>query len=156
MGVARIVVGVDGSDGGHRAFEWAIVEAKKWRASLTVVHAWRFGRSPTDPNAAAAVREIGRAAQHVVDHEVAIARAAGVTCEGILVFEAPVHALVHASADADLLVVGSRGRGAVAAGLLGSVSQGCVHHARCPVVVVPAAVRAEPRAQERVSASLDR
>ena len=156
MGVARIVVGVDGSDGSHKALEWAIDEAKRWRASLTVVHAWRFGRSPTDPNAAEAVREIGRAAQHIVDHEVAHAKAAGVTCEGALVFAAPVHALVDASADSDLLVVGSRGRGAVAASVLGSVSLGCVHHARCPVVVVPAGERAAGREQEPVSTSLDR
>ena len=46
------------------------------------------------------------------------------------------NALVGASQDADLLVVGSRGHSAVAEMLLGSVSHHCVQHAACPVVVV--------------------
>jgi nucleotide-binding universal stress UspA family protein len=44
--------------------------------------------------------------------------------------------LLDASDGADLLVVGSRGHGGFTEALLGSVSQHCVHHARCPVVVI--------------------
>jgi nucleotide-binding universal stress UspA family protein len=68
-----------------------------------------------------------------VDHEVMFTREAGVDATGVL----DSRGLIDASGDADRLVVGSRGRGAVAAAMLGSVSQACVRHARCPVVVVP-------------------
>jgi nucleotide-binding universal stress UspA family protein len=156
MGTARIAVGVDGSEGSHHALEWAVEEATKWGACLTVVHAWRFGRSPTDPDAAEAVREIGRAAQDVVDHEVAFARAASADASGVLVFKGPVSALVDAAGAADLLVVGSRGRGAVAASVLGSVSQGCVRHARCPIVVVPGSERDDSSDEKPLAVALDR
>ena len=133
----RIVVGVDGSEHSHRALEWAVAEATRWGATLTVLHAWWFGVTPTDPHAADATREIGRAAQGLVDDEVGFARDAGIEATGVLVFERAHRALIDASGDADLVVVGSRGLGAVAATLLGSVSQACVRHAHCPVVVVP-------------------
>jgi nucleotide-binding universal stress UspA family protein len=57
----------------------------------------------------------------------------------------PAHALIAASEDADLLVVGSRGHGAFVGALLGSVSQQVVAHARCPVVVVPTPPAGEGR-----------
>lgn len=50
--------------------------------------------------------------------------------------------LLDAAADADLLVVGSRGHGGFAEALLGSVSQHCVHHATCPVVIIRESKRA--------------
>ena len=134
----RIVVGIDGSEPSRRALRWAVNEALKWHADLTVLHAWRFGSSPTDPLVPQdAIRRVGAAAQHLLDDEVAFAREAGAEAAGSLVFATAVRALVDASAAADLLVVGSRGRGAVGAALLGSVSQACVRHAHCPVVVVP-------------------
>jgi len=52
----------------------------------------------------------------------------------------PDQVLLEAAADADLLVVGSRGHGSVADALLGSVGQYCIHHAHCPVLIM----RGEP------------
>ena len=53
-------------------------------------------------------------------------------------------ALLDASAGADLLVVGSRGHGGFVEALLGSVSQHCIHHATCPVVVIRDSVTGAP------------
>jgi len=56
---------------------------------------------------------------------------------GVVEDRNPAEALLELSADADLLVVGSRGRGGFTSLLLGSVSHQVVLHARCPVVVIP-------------------
>ena len=69
------------------------------------------------------------------DH--ARAREPSVDVETRLVEGHPGAVLVDVSRDARLLVVGSRGRGGFKDLLMGSVSTSCVHHAQCPVVVVP-------------------
>jgi nucleotide-binding universal stress UspA family protein len=58
-----------------------------------------------------------------------------------------------AAAEADLLVIGNRGHGALVEALLGSVGQQCVHHATCPVVVIRGSRRGlahEPAGEHRV------
>jgi nucleotide-binding universal stress UspA family protein len=61
----------------------------------------------------------------------------GVTATPVLVEGQPADALCAEAEGAELLVVGSRGLGGFHGLLVGSVSQQCVHHAPCPVVVVP-------------------
>jgi nucleotide-binding universal stress UspA family protein len=61
---------------------------------------------------------------------------AGLDVEHVAVEGQPAQVLVDEAEDAELLVVGSRGHGGFTGLLLGSVSQQCAHHARCPVVIV--------------------
>ena len=75
--MARIMVGVDGSDESQRALE-RTAASPRWGTRLIVVHAWRFGVSPSDQNTADAARSMGRAAQHVEDDEVEYARTSNV------------------------------------------------------------------------------
>jgi nucleotide-binding universal stress UspA family protein len=144
----RIVVGVDGSELGAAALAWAVEEAKLRQATLVAVHAWTFvpagpiaepGMVPVPAGDLAgdftAERNI---AETIVEDAVAGVSAAGVEVERRLVEGSPGDALVDAARDADLLVVGSHGRGSLASALLGSVSHHVLKHAPCPVVVVRA------------------
>jgi nucleotide-binding universal stress UspA family protein len=138
-----VVVGVDGSDNAWRALEWAAGEAKVRGTSLKIVCAFEdpvamggvgtaFGAgSPVsvDPSM------IEEAAKEVVDE--ATKRVDGVPVEVVARCERPIDALVEASQGAAMLVVGTRGHGRVGSLLLGSVSNYVVHHASCPVVIVP-------------------
>lgn len=146
--MATFVVGIDDSPHAARALQWAVEEGRLHRARLVVVHAWdwpyggELGERAADLLAAVHFPE---AAAKVLAAMVAAAvggDVAGVEVEQRVVEAAPAKALVEASAGADLLVVGSRGRGGFTGLLLGSVSQQCLHHARCPVAVVPAETRA--------------
>lgn len=139
----RLVVGVDGSDGGSTALHWALAEAELRRADLDVVHVWTapfvygplgmYGY-PLDP------AEFEQAAKELVTRlleDAGVADRAGV--RPLVVEGRAASVLLEAARDADLLIVGSRGLGGFAGLALGSISQQCVHHAPCPVVVVPPA-----------------
>ena len=139
----RIVVGVDDSPQAAAALRWALEEARLHHASLAVVHAWLFPVAGDVPGAAVdtLATDLERGAGELLDRVVdaAVGADAGVKLERRVLEGAAGAALVAAAADADLLVVGSRGRGGFAGLLLGSVAQRCLHHAPCPVVVVPGA-----------------
>ena len=138
----RIVVGIDGSDNSRRALEWALTEAKIRQARLTVVSAWQIPKAVlSSPVAMAAydedvwrseATETLRATLESVDLDELPAGLDRQVVEG-----PPAKVLLDTSSGADLVVVGSRGRGGFAGLLLGSVSQQVAHHARCPVVIVP-------------------
>ncbi len=141
-----IVVGVDGSAGADAALRWAFEEAKLRTVSLQVVHAWTLAMHgipatgmgvvpyPTADDVAA-LEEAGR---EILDKALAeaVGEQSGVPVDAKVVKANPAEALIDAAAQADLLVVGSRGHGGFAGLLLGSVSQQCAHHAPCPVVIV--------------------
>ncbi len=133
-----IVVGVDGSEPSKRALRWAADQAKLTGAELTAVTAWEYpptlGWAPPypsdfDPNA-----DARQALQATVD--TVLGTDHGVVLHLAVTEGHPAFVLTEAARDATLLVVGSRGHGAFAGMLLGSVSEYCASHASCPVVVV--------------------
>jgi nucleotide-binding universal stress UspA family protein len=139
-----IVVGVDGSEGSAAALRWAMNEAALWNALLTVVRSWPTPY-PVEPWGVV-VRPDDRdlfveEGRSLIDKMVTTAESQGAPRPPDLtplpLEDAAGPALVEASAAADLLVVGSRGRGGFAALLLGSTGLHCVHHAECPVAVIP-------------------
>ncbi|HET9731382.1 MAG TPA: universal stress protein [Acidimicrobiales bacterium] len=132
-----VVVGVDGSADGRRALLCALDEAR-WRGvGVVLIHAFDFDTASMMAYSDAALREIVHAAETVVRAEVEFARDRGVPVEGRTVYGHAAKVLVDEASGASLLVVGSRGRGGLAGALLGSVSAACLHHAACPVLVVP-------------------
>jgi len=135
-----IVVGVDDSRGAGAALDWALDEARRQGARVEVLHAFEVEIAWIDAAETAHWSELQREAAQAALSTVIESAAAPATVEvdASVVEGNPVTVLVEASEHADLLVVGSRGRGGLRGLLLGSVSQRCVERARCPVVVVPA------------------
>jgi len=140
-----VVVGVDESEHSNRALAEAFGIAALLNAPLTVVHMWEIG-------AAVGMGDLGgqgpmdwqlldllqsqqrRKMDELVEPLARTYRNAHVT----KVFQdiSPAKGLTELSRDAQLVVVGSRGRGTLADSILGSVSQNVIHHAECPVLVV--------------------
>lgn len=141
----QIVVGVDGSEAAEKALIWAAEIASRDGAHLVIAHG--------DPNRSHIEPATGSGPDY--DHQLlreAIATAVEVsgTCNisTVLRDEHPSQLLLELSEDAALVVVGSRGVGAVVSTLLGSVAHRVAAHGRCPVVVVPESWR-DPSADER-------
>jgi nucleotide-binding universal stress UspA family protein len=134
---ARVVVGVDGSEASLDALRYAVRLATLLRGGLTVVAAWQY---PVSYGLVALPAGLDVEADTRGMVEAAVRTAAGEEPEvpvDISVVEGhPAAVLVRAAEGADLLVVGSRGHGAFAGMLLGSVSTHCAQRAPCPVLIV--------------------
>jgi nucleotide-binding universal stress UspA family protein len=145
---SRVVVGIDGSPGSRAALVQAYFAAARRGADLEVVAGYTmelywFGGAPVDVPDVGIVRDDtrrrARAQWDEVQAEVAGSAVPGVRdvdSELVVAQGAPAHLLVEQARGADLLVVGSRGRGAARSVLLGSVALHCATHAPCPVLVV--------------------
>lgn len=137
----RVVVGVDGSDHSRHALDHAFEAARRVGAKVTVVHAYQvpmpvplYGVPPVTTRTR---DDHERAARGVLDQTVGT-HPRDLDIECIVTPRPPAPALVRLASGADLLVVGSRGRGGFKQLLLGSTSHQVVTHATCPVLVVPA------------------
>lgn len=132
-----IVVGVDGSEASKEALRWAARQAELTGAELHPVMAWRLPATYSFPANYSDVDFAGdarRELQRIIDEVLGMESGVRVVPEVSEGHAAEV--LIEAAKQAELLVVGSHGRGAFSGMLLGSVSQHCVHHASCPVLVV--------------------
>jgi nucleotide-binding universal stress UspA family protein len=141
--VSKIVVGIDGSDFSDTALEWAYEQARVTSAELVVVHSWEYPylgvidfvgmderiRATSHDGAEALLDATIRRLRD--DHP-----GDDVTVTPLLLEGNPAWTLLDAAHDADLIVVGSRGKGGLRTLLLGSVSHIVVTHAEIPVVVV--------------------
>ena len=144
----KIVVGVDGSRHAAAALRWAADEAKLRSATLEVLHAWTFvpvatpadsGLVPMAWTDNVELLDVTRqAAEEAAAAQVAAVLGPDHGATISVVEGGAAETLVAAAADADLVVVGNRGRGNLAAALLGSTSAKVADEAPCPVVVVRA------------------
>lgn len=137
----RIVVGVD-RDSSADAVEFAFEEARYWGAGLTVLHTWTAipaGTATSRRHWTVDRERRGRDEREWLEStlEPWRQRYPDVAVVRDVVEGEPEARLLRLSQNARMLVVGARGRGPVSALLLGSVSMEAVHHARCPVAVVP-------------------
>lgn len=133
----RIVVGVDASEPSKDALRWAARQAKLTDAHLHVVMAWAIpsvGYWAPIPQGLDLGKEAGTALQRTLDE--VLGTEPDVSFSSAVVEGHPALVLLEQAKDADLLVVGSRGHGEFTGMLIGSVSEHCVTHAECPVVVV--------------------
>jgi nucleotide-binding universal stress UspA family protein len=136
----RLVVGVDGSEADHDILQEAFVEASMRGAALEILHAWR-PVSPYDVTITGRVlrddwdKTAREALTRRIEQVAATHADVGWTLR--LEFERVPVALHEAAANADLLIIGRHGRSARFGLPVGSNARTLVHHATCPVVVVP-------------------
>ena len=146
----RIVVGVDGSDYSRNALDFALHEAARVKdGAVTVVHSWQVPL-PFDADSLAQAGWtppddlLDQRSQEMVSDMLSQVQGEDTEHVGVTVMRMgtdPADALVEVGAEADMIVVGSRGRGSMRGLLLGSVSQAVLHQATVPVTVLPRAIR---------------
>lgn len=133
----KVIVGVDGSPSANTATAWAAQEAELRGASLELIHTWNYPNlgyggyvavlEDFEKDASAILDEI---AQKVRDHHPSL------TIISSLIQGPTAQSIIERAKEADMVVVGSRGKGGFTGLLLGSVGQQLVHHCPAPVVII--------------------
>jgi nucleotide-binding universal stress UspA family protein len=143
MAITSVVVGVDGSSESDDALVWAVEEGRLRDLPVRAINVWHPSGAPQEVEQLSALQSVGELrAQLRDDLEAGVravvepAHATDVAVTSQVLYGHPVRELIREAGADSLLVVGSRGRGAVGGSLLGSVSQSCVQYANGPVVVV--------------------
>lgn len=153
------IVGHDDSESAAHALEWALGHVDGRADRIEIVAAWQppmYGPYPVDGTAALPYDDAALAretAEHVREVAAAAAGRSAVPVTGVTRGGGAAGVLLEAAAHAELLVVGSRGRGGFRRLLLGSTSSQCVTHAACPTVVVRGP--AVPTSTERIVVGVD-
>jgi nucleotide-binding universal stress UspA family protein len=140
----RFVVGVDGSEESRAALRWAANQAVAQGARLEVVCVWDLPFSglatsySPEPAGLPDPGEVARSAENALDQTLREVLEDDMPLDIERVVEAgdPAAVLLRRSEGADMLVVGSRGHGGFGRLLIGSVSEKCVRHATCSVIVI--------------------
>lgn len=141
----KIVVGIEGSGGAKAALKWAIQEAKFRHATIVVATAYSPSWVPVSPDFTYipvdnfnVEEEVGRMQEQIAHEVLEEIGAEKASIKYVRKKGSPSDTLIAIAEaeDADMLVVGSRGRGGVRGLLLGSVSHQIAHHGSCPVVIV--------------------
>jgi nucleotide-binding universal stress UspA family protein len=133
-----VVVGVDGSEASKDALRWALGYARLTGASVHALTTWQYPPSYAWAPAAFDQADLEGNARRMLKEtiEEVVPGDAGIVVWSEVAQGIPGLVLVRAAEHAQALVVGSRGHGTFTGMLLGSVSEHCVHHATCPVVVI--------------------
>jgi nucleotide-binding universal stress UspA family protein len=147
----HIVVGTDGSGPARAAVRWALQEAVRRGARLTLLRTWQpgepvggsvLGLTVSEPEAAPSADDLALEMDAQVEELRLVPAWHTIRIDAVVLGGRAPDTLIDESRTADLIVVGNRGRGALASTLLGSVSRQVTARASCPVVVVPS-----PRSQ---------
>jgi nucleotide-binding universal stress UspA family protein len=136
-----ILVGVDGSPGSRVALTWAAAEAAEHQADLVVLDVWEPALLPALGSGTVPHGTVSNRGEEAADKLLQIIKEElgeqpPLVVQPRVTEGNPAEVLIEESADADLLVVGTRGRGGFAGLVLGSVSQHVAAYAKCPVAVV--------------------
>ncbi|MDA8270761.1 MAG: universal stress protein [Actinomycetota bacterium] len=133
----KIIVGVDGSPSSNAPLEWAAQEAEIRGSTLELIHAWNYPNLGYE-GYVAVLEDFEKDASALLNEVVASVRK---NYPNLKLVSSPIQGptaqtIMDRAKEADMVVVGSRGRGGFSALLLGSVGQQLVHHCPAPVVII--------------------